>query len=104
VVTGAAPGRLGVATPNRTINHRSDPPAKSWRTVWRKSVKETESRSQERSARVPLTQAEDFAGQSPHGREQRRRSVASASMISGIRDLRHQAITVMAEAGASEPR
>jgi integrase len=72
-------------------------PQKSWRTAWRKLVRETARRVGREAAQAAL---ED-------GKSLRRAIEAwkrSAAPIRGLRfhDLRHQAITEMAEAGASD--
>jgi integrase len=72
-------------------------PQKSWRTAWRKLVKETSRRVGREAARDALDS----------GRGQRAAIAAwraAAAPFQGLRfhDLRHQAITEMAESGASD--
>lgn len=73
------------------------PPQKSWRTAWRKLVRETARRVGREAAQQALESGKSV-----------RRAIAAwkraAAPIRGLRfhDLRHQAITEMAEAGASD--
>jgi integrase len=79
--------------------HRIEPshPQKSWRTAWRKLVAETARRAGRGAAREALDTGRGL-----------RAAIAAwkraASPFRGLRfhDLRHQAITEMAEAGASD--
>ena len=72
-------------------------PQKSWRTAWRKLVRETARRVGREAAQAALEDGKSL-----------RRAIAAwrraAALILGLRfhDLRHQAITEMAEAGASD--
>ncbi len=72
-------------------------PQKSWRTAWRKLVRETARRVGREAAQAALEDGKSL-----------RRAIAAwkraAAPVSGLRfhDLRHQAITEMAEAGASD--
>ena len=72
-------------------------PQKSWRTVWRKLVKETARRIGREAASEALDSGRGVRG----GLAAWRRAAAP---FRGLRfhDLRHQAITEMAEAGASD--
>jgi integrase len=72
-------------------------PQKSWRTAWRKLVKETARRVGREAARESVAAGRGFrAGIAAWKR--------AAAAFRGLRfhDLRHQAITEMAEAGASD--
>jgi integrase len=72
-------------------------PQKGWRTAWRKLVRETEHRVGREAAREAVQSGGGF-------REARAAWKQAAAPLRGLRfhDLRHQAITEMAEAGASD--
>jgi integrase len=72
-------------------------PQKSWRTVWRKLVKETARRAGREAAMEALDSGRKLRGGLAAWRQ-------AAAPFCGLRfhDLRHQAITEMAEAGASD--
>lgn len=80
-------------------NLKIDPtrPQKSWRTAWRALVAETARHAGRDAAREALAAGRGF-------REVRAAWKQAAAPIKGLRfhDLRHQAITEMAEAGASD--
>jgi integrase len=83
-----------------TCEHeRIDPtrPQKSWRTVWRKLVKEAAKRSGRTAARAALVAGRGIGGAKAGWRR-------AAAPFHGLRfhDLRHQAITELAEGGASD--
>lgn len=71
-------------------------PQKTWRTAWRSLVKETARRAGNQVAKLAEQDGKD-------AEEARKRA---AEPFRGLRfhDLRHQAITEMAEAGASDAR
>jgi integrase len=81
----------------RGADYRSLRPQKSWRTAWRKLVRETARRVGGEAAQ----QALDSCKSPPRAIAACKRSIAP---IVGLRfhDLRHQAITEMAEVGASD--
>jgi integrase len=70
---------------------------KSWRTAWRALVAETARRAGMEAARKALEASEGFRGARAAWKR-------AAAPIKGLRfhDLRHQAITELAEAGASD--
>ena len=72
-------------------------PQKSWRTAWRKLVKETARRVGREAAREVVAAGRGFRAGIAAWRR-------AAAPFKGLRfhDLRHQAITEMAEAGASD--
>jgi hypothetical protein len=72
-------------------------PQKSWRTAWRKLVRETARRVGREAAQETLESGKDLRGAITAWKR-------AAGPIRGLRfhDLRHQAITEMAEAGASD--
>ena len=72
-------------------------PQKSWRTAWRKLVRETAQAGRKGGRRKRWKRARGSAARSQHGNGPQR-------PFRGLRfhDLRHQAITEMAEAGASD--
>jgi integrase len=72
-------------------------PQKSWRTAWRKLVKETARRIGRDAAREAIDAGRGFRAGIAAWRR-------AAAPLQGLRfhDLRHQAITEMAEAGASD--
>jgi integrase len=94
---------FGASEPNHFVfpacEHRIEPgrPQKSWRTAWRKLVRETARRAGREAARDALESGCGLKGALAAWRR-------AASPIRGLRfhDLRHQAITEMAEAGASD--
>src|SRR2546430_13628940 len=69
-------------------------PQKTWRTAWRSLVKET--------ARRAGSEAAKLAEQAGRDVEEARKHAAEPSRGLRFHDLRHQAITEMAEAGASD--
>jgi integrase len=96
--------QLGSSEPDRFVfpaceNLKIDPtrPQKSWRTAWRKLVAETARRAGRNAAREALDVGEGF-------RATRAAWKRAAAPIKGLRfnDLRHQAITELAEAGVSD--
>src|SRR5262249_29610430 len=94
---------LGAGEPEHFVfpacEHRIDPtrPQKGWRTAWRKLVKETGRRAGRDAA---LSMLQSGSGLRSAIAEWKR----AAKPFAGLRfhDLRHQAITEMAEAGASD--
>ena len=72
-------------------------PQKSWRTAWRKLVRETARRVGREAAQQALESGKGLRGAISAWKR-------AAAPIRGLRfhDLRHQAITEMAEAGASD--
>jgi integrase len=72
-------------------------PQKSWRTAWRKLVRETTRRAGREAAQNALESGKGLRGAIAAWKR-------AAAPIRGLRfhDLRHQAITEMAEAGASD--
>jgi integrase len=72
-------------------------PQKSWRTAWRKLVRETARRVGREAAQQALESGKGLRGAISAWKQ-------AAAPIRGLRfhDLRHQAITEMAEAGASD--
>jgi len=72
-------------------------PQQGWRTAWRKLVKETARRVGREAAREALDAGRGLRGAIAAWRQ-------AAAPFSGLRfhDLRHEAITEMAEAGASD--
>jgi integrase len=72
-------------------------PQKSWRTAWRKLVRETARRGGREAARDALDAGQGFRGARAAWKR-------AAAPFTGLRfhDLRHQAITEMAETGASD--
>jgi integrase len=72
-------------------------PQKSWRTAWRKLVRETARRAGREAAREALDSGRGLRGAIAAWKR-------AAAPFRGLRfhDLRHQAITEMAEAGASD--
>jgi integrase len=72
-------------------------PKKSWRTAWRKLVRETASHVVREAAQQALDSGKGLRGTITAWKR-------AAAPIRGLRfhDLRHQAITEMAEAGASD--
>jgi integrase len=96
-------GAIAASEPNHfafpACEHRIDPsrPQKSWRTAWRKLVRETGRREGREAARDAL-----------HSGNGLRAAIAAwkraEAPLRGLRfhDLRHQAITEMAETGASD--
>src|SRR5262249_50010271 len=81
-----------------SCEHRIDParPQKSWRTAWRKLARENRVAGRPGSSEGRLDSGHGLRGQLQRGSGRLRRSVACDS------DLRRQAITKMAEAGASD--
>jgi integrase len=77
-------------------NERIDPtkPQKSWRSAWRSVVKETAKRASNEAAKL--------AEQSGRDVEEARKRASEPFKGFRFHDLRHQAITEMAEAGASD--
>ena len=77
-------------------NERIDPtkPQKSWRTAWRSLVKEAANRAGNEAAKL--------AEQAGKGVEEARRRAAEPFRGFRFHDLRHQAITELAEGGASD--
>ena len=95
---------LGSSAPDHFVfpaceNLKVDPtrPQKSWRTAWRKLVAETARRAGRNAARGALDAGEGF-------RAARAAWKRAAAPVRDLRfhDLRHQAITEIAEAGASD--
>jgi integrase len=80
-------------------NESIDPtrPQKTWRTAWRSLVKETSIRAGRQAAREALQLRRGLGD----AKKERRRA---AGVFAGLRfhDLRHQAITELAENGASD--
>jgi len=77
-------------------NEHIDPtkPQKSWRTAWRSLVKETAKRAGNDAAKLAKQAGRDV--------EEARRRAAEPFRGFRFHDLRHQAITELAEAGASD--
>jgi integrase len=77
-------------------NERIDPtkPQKSWRTAWRSLVKETGKRAGNKAAKLAEEAGRDV--------EEARKRASEPFQKFRFHDLRHQAITEMAEAGASD--
>jgi integrase len=77
-------------------NERIDPtkPQKSWRTAWRSLVKETGKRAGNEAAKLAEKAGRDV--------EEARKRASEPFQRFRFHDLRHQAITEMAEAGASD--
>lgn len=77
-------------------NERIDPtkPQKSWRTAWRSLVKETAKRACNEAAKLAMEAGRDI--------EEARKRASEPFRGFRFHDLRHQAITEMAEAGAPD--
>lgn len=94
---------LGASEPNHFVfpacEHRIDGtrPQKSWRTAWRKLVRETARQAGRAAARDALDLGRGLRAAITAWKQ-------AAAPFKGLRfhDLRHQAITEMAEAGASD--